>query len=137
MGTNRHGAGMVNNSLAVTTWNGYSTNIDYYVRGRDQGAMASVFPSPGSDANGSWWYWIVDGFKYNGKVYVFLDRNRHTTDPGGALSGFQGFAVDLAVMDNVDNEPNPLNWPLTLKMGVLVSTNIMPGVSPYHASPHA
>ena len=131
MGTNRHGAGMVNNSLAVTTWNGYSTNIDYYVRGRDQGAMASVFPSPGSDANGNWCYWVVDGFKYNGKVYVFLDRNRHTTDPGGALSGFQGFAVDMAVMDNVDSEPNPLNWPLTLKTGVLVSTNIMPGVSPY------
>ena len=73
MGTNRHGAGMVNNTLAITTWNGYATNIDYYIRGRDQGAMTSVFPSPGSDTNGAWWYWIIDGFKYNGKVYVFLD----------------------------------------------------------------
>ncbi|HVM47708.1 MAG TPA: LamG-like jellyroll fold domain-containing protein [Candidatus Acidoferrum sp.] len=130
MGTDRHGAGIVNNTLAVTTWNGYSTNIDYYIRGRDRGAMTSVFPSPGSDTNGTWWYWIIDGFKYNGKVYVFLDRNRHTSDPSGALSGFQGFAVDMAVMDNADSEPNPLNWPLTLKMDVMDSTNIMPGVSP-------
>ncbi len=131
MGTNRHGAGMVNNSMAITTWNGYSTNIDYYIRGRDQGAMTSVFPSPGSDTNGNWWYWVQDGFKYNGKIYVFLDRNRHTTDPGGALSGFQQFATDMAVLDNVDSEPNPLNWPLTLKMDVLDSTNYTPGVSTY------
>ncbi len=130
-GTNRHGAGLVNNSLAVTTWDGYSTNINYYIRGRDQGAMTSVFPSPGSDTNGTWWYWVLDGFKYNGKVYVFLDRNRHTTDPSGALSGFEGFAVDMAVMENVDAEANPLNWPLTLKMDVLDSTNYMPGVSTY------
>ncbi len=129
--TNRHGAGMVNNSMAVTSWDGYSTNINYYIRGRDQGAMTSVFPSPGSDTNGAWWYWVMDGFKYNGKVYVFLDRNRRTSDPAGALSGFEGFAVDMAVMDNVDNEPNPLYWPLTLKMDVLDSTNIMPGVSTY------
>ncbi len=131
MGTNRHGAGMVNNSLAITTWNGHTTNIDYYIRGRDQGAMTSIFPSPGSDANGSWWYWVQDGFKYNGKIYVFLDRNRHTTDPGGALSGFQQFATDMAVFDNVDTEPNPLNWPLTLKLDVLDSTIYTPGVSTY------
>lgn len=131
MGTNRHGAGMVNNSLAVTTWNGYTTNIEYYIRGRDQGAMTSIFPSPGSDANGSWWYWVQDGFKYNGKVYMFLDRNRHTSDPAGALSGFEQFATDMAVFDNVDTELNPLNWPLTVKMGVLVSTNYVPGVSTY------
>jgi hypothetical protein len=131
MGTNRHGAGLVNNSLAVTTWNGYSTSIDYYIRGRDQGAMTSVFPSPGSDTNGTWWYWVQDGFKYNGKIYVFLDRNRHTTGGGGALSGFEQFATDMAVMDNVDSEPNPLNWPLTLKLDVLDSTNYTPGVSTY------
>ena len=129
MGTNRHGAGMVNNTLAITTWNGYATNIDYYIRGRDQGAMTSVFPSPGSDTNGAWWYWVIDGFKYNGKVYVFLDRNQHTGGASGALSGFQGFATDMAVMDNVDSEPNPLNWPLTLKMDVMDGTNIMAGVS--------
>src|ERR1017187_7692853 len=106
MGTNRHGAGLVNNSLAITTWNGHSTNIDYYIRGRDQGAMTSIFPSPGSDANGTWWYWVQDGFKYNGKIYVFLDRNRHTAGGGGALSGFEQFATDMAVMNNVDSEPN-------------------------------
>ena len=126
--TNRHGAGMVNNSMAIVTWNGYSTNIDYYIRGRDQGVMSSVFPSPGSDTNGNWWYWVNDGFKYSGKVYVFLDRNRRT---GSTMWSFQGFATDLAIMDNVDAEPNPLLWPLTIKSDVLDSTNFMVGVSTY------
>lgn len=130
-GTNRVGAGLVHNSLAVTTWNGYSTNIEYYIRGRDQGAMTSIFPSPGSDTNGAWWYWVQDGFKYNGKVYVFLPRFRNTGAPSGALSGFQQFAVDLAVMDNVDSEPDPLLWPLSIEMDVLDSTNISPGISTY------
>jgi hypothetical protein len=130
-GTNRQGAGMVRNSLAVTTWNGYSTNIQYYIRGRDQGAMTSIFPSPGSDTNGAWWYWVQDGFKYDGKVYVFLPRFRSTGAPSGALSGFQQFAVDLAVMSNVDSEPNPLLWPLTIERDVLDSTNISPGISTY------
>jgi hypothetical protein len=130
-GTNRQGAGMVHNSLAVTTWNGYSTNIEYSIRGRDQGAMTSIFPNPGSDANGAWWYWVQDGFKYNGKIYVFLPRFRNTGAPSGALSGFQQFAVDLAVMSNVDTEPNPLLWPLTIQRDVLDNTNISPGISTY------
>jgi len=130
-GTNRNGAGMVHNSLAVTTWNGYSTNIEYYIRGRDQGAMTSIFPSPGSDTNGAWWYWVQDGFNYNGKVYVFLPRFRNTGAASGALSGFQQFAVDLAVMENVGSEPNPLLWPLTIEKDVLDSTNISPGISTY------
>jgi hypothetical protein len=128
-GTNRNGAGMVHNSLAVTTWNGYSTNIEYYIRGRDQGAMTSIFPSPGSDSNGAWWYWVQDGFDYNGKVYVFLPRFRNTGAPPGALSGFQQFAVDLAVMDHVGSEPNPLLWPLTIQRDLIDSTNITVGVS--------
>jgi len=130
-GTNRHGAGLVHSTLAITTWNGYSTNTEYYIRGRDQGAMTSVFPSPGSDSNGAWWYWVQDGFHYNGKVYVFLPRLRNTGAASGALSGFQQFAVDLAVMDNVDSEPNPLLWPLSIEMDVLDSTNISPGISTY------
>ncbi|MGA2244373.1 MAG: LamG-like jellyroll fold domain-containing protein [Verrucomicrobiota bacterium] len=130
-GTNRNGAGLVHNSLAVTSWNGDSTNIEYYIRGRDQGAMTSIFPSPGSDTNGAWWYWVQDGFKYNGKVYVFLPRFRNTGAASGALSGFQEFAVDLAVMGNVDSEPNPLLWPLSIERDVLVSTNISPGISTY------
>ena len=127
-GTDRHGAGMVNNSLAITTWDGYRTNTEYYIRGRDQGAMTSVFPSPGSDTNGNWWYWVCDGFKYNGKVYVFLDRNRRT---GSTMWSFQGFATDVAILDNVDAEPNPLLWPLTIKQDVLDSTNYLVGVSAY------
>ena len=127
-GTNRHGAGLVNNSLAIVIWNGYATNTDYYIRGRDQGAMTSVFPRPGSDTNGNWWYWVSDGFKYNGKVYVFLDRFRRT---GSTMWSFQGFATDLAIMDNVDAEPNPLLWPLSIKRDVLDSTNFMVGVSAY------
>ena len=127
-GTNRHGAGFVNNSLAIVTWNGYATNTDYYIRGRDQGAMNSVFPSPGSDTNGNWWYWVSDGFKYNGKVYVFLDRFRRT---GSTMWSFQGFATDLAIMDNVETEANPLLWPLSIKRDVLDSTNFMVGVSAY------
>lgn len=130
-GTNRHGAGLVHNSLAVTTWNGHSTNIEYYIRGRDQGAMTSIFPSPGSDANGAWWYWVQDGFYYNGKIYLFLPRFRNNGAASGALSGFQQFAVDLAVMDNVDTEPNPLLWPLSFQMDVLDSTNISVGISTY------
>ena len=125
-GTNRHGAGLVNNSMGIMTWNGHNTNIDYFIRGRDQGLMTSVFPSPGSDANGAWWYWVSDGFKYNGKLYVFLDRNRRT---GSTVWSFQGFATDLAVLENVDDEPNPLMWPLTIKQDVLDSTNFMVGVS--------
>lgn len=130
-GTNRQGAGMVHNTLAITTWNGHSTNIEYYIRGRDQGAMTSFFPSPGSDTNGAWWYWVQDGFQYNGKLYVFLPRFRHTGGASGALSGFQEFAVDLAVLDHVDSEPNPLLWPLTIEKDVLDSTNISPGISTY------
>jgi len=130
-GTNRTGAGLVHNSLAVTTWNGYSTNIEYYIRGRDQLAMTSIFPSPGSDTNGPWWYWMQDGFHYNGKIYLFLPRFRGTGSAPGALSGFQQFAVDMAVFDNVDSEPDPLLWPLTFKMDVLDSTNISAGISTY------
>ncbi len=130
-GTNRHGASLVHNTLAITTWNGYSANTEYYIRGRDQGAMTSVFPSPGSDSKGAWWYWVQDGFRYNGKVYVFLPRFRNTGAASGALSGFEQFAVDLAVMDNVDGEPNRLLWPLSIEKDVFDSTNISPGISTY------
>jgi hypothetical protein len=131
LSTNRTGSGLVHNSLAITTWNGYSTNIEYYIRGRDQGAMTSIFPNPGSDANGSWWYWMQDGFYYNGKIYLFLPRFRNTGGAVGALSGFQQFAVDMAVMDNVESEPNPLLWPLTFRMDLIDNTNITIGVSTY------
>jgi hypothetical protein len=129
--TNRSGAALVHNSLAITTWNGYSTNIQYFIRGRDQNAMTSIFPNPGSDANGSWWYWMQDGFKYNGKLYIFLPRFRNTGAAPGALSGFEQFAVDMAVMDNVDTEANPLLWPLSFQMDLIDSTNITIGISTY------
>jgi hypothetical protein len=129
--TNRSGAGLVHNSLAVMTWNGYSTNIQYYIRGRDQNAMTSIFPNPGSDANGPWWYWMQDGFRYNGKIYIFLPRFRGTGATAGALSGFQQFAVDVAVFSNVDTEANPLLWPLTFQMDLIDSTNITIGISTY------
>lgn len=96
--------GLVHNSIAISTCSGQSCAWQYY-----WASMGTSSAGPAFSAGTSDWFWPMDGFIYNGTLYLAL-MQMHSTGTGGAF-GFAYSGVQLASVHNYAAPPN--QWTVT------------------------
>jgi hypothetical protein len=115
----RAGASLVGNSLAIRTSDGVQQTINYYWQGQNTTSPDAFF----SSGTKEWRYWPGDGFMWNGKLYVCLNRIQNV---GDGVFGFQSIGVSLARVAN-PGDPPP-NWQITCQ-ALYTRTNLLTGIS--------
>jgi hypothetical protein len=98
--------GFIHNSIAVSTCSGQTCSFQYYWNGMTSSAPGPVFSVPGSSTD---WFWPMDGFVYNGTLYLAL-MQMHATGSGGAF-GFTYSGAQLASISNYTAPPG--QWLIT------------------------
>jgi hypothetical protein len=111
--------GFVRNSIAISTCSGQNCTFQYYWSGMGTSSQGAVFAAPGID-----WFWPMDGFVYNGTLYLAL-MQMHATASGGAF----GFAYSGAQLASISNytEP-PSQWNITYQ-NLNTGEEAIPGAS--------
>jgi hypothetical protein len=112
-------AAMIHNTIAISTCSGSNCTFQYYWPGMGSSKPGPVFAAPGSD-----WFWPMDGFTYNGKLYLAL-MQMHTTGGGGAF-GFAYSGAQLASIANYTAPPS--QWLITYQQ-LNTGGSAVPGVS--------
>ncbi len=117
----RVGAGLVRNSIAISSCRGGKWTIQYHWRRPADGHNPYAVFESGTDA---FYYWPLDGFLYGKTLYVALLR-MSKTDSKGPFA-FKLLGVDLAKIEHADEEPR--NW--SIRYLHLTSSEVaFPGVS--------
>jgi Domain of unknown function (DUF4185) len=98
--------GFVHNSTAISTCSSQSCSYQYYWTGMNTANPGPVFSVPGSSTD---WLWPMDGFVYNGTLYLAL-MQMHATGSGGAF-GFAYSGAQLASISNYTAAPS--QWTIT------------------------
>jgi hypothetical protein len=98
--------GFIHNSIAISTCSSQSCSYQYYWTGMNTSNPGPVFSVPGSSTD---WFWPMDGFVYNGTLYLAL-MQMHSTGSGGAF-GFAYSGVQLASISNYTASPS--QWTIT------------------------
>lgn len=95
--------GFIHNSIAISTCTAQSCSYQYYWTGMNTSNQAPVFSVPASTTD---WFWPMDGFVYNGTLYLAL-MQMHATGSGGAF----GFAYSGAQLASISNyTASPSQW---------------------------
>jgi hypothetical protein len=113
--------GFIHNSIAVSTCSGQTCLFQYYWNGTNGSKPAPRFSVPGSSTD---WFWPMDGFVYNGTLYLAL-MQMHATGSGGAF-GFAYSGVQLASIANYTVEPS--QWSITYQV-LNTGGSAVPGAS--------
>ena len=100
---------MVHNSLGISTCQAGKWHLDYVIR-RDASNKAVSYFSPTDSTH---WYWALDGFYANGKLWVTLLCIRHPAKPAPAAFDFETCGSDLAEIDHIERDPH--NWEVTVR----------------------
>jgi hypothetical protein len=136
--TRRQATGFIHNSIAISTCSGSSGSnctFQYYWPGMGTSNPNPVFAAPGTD-----WFWPMDGFTYNGILYLAL-MQMHATGSGGAF-GFAYSGAQLASIANYTAPPS--QWVITYQHlntggsavpGVSIVANQGPGGNPNPLDP--
>lgn len=111
--------GFIHNTIAISTCSGSNCSFEYYWPGMGTSQPAAVFTASGSD-----WFWPMDGFTYNGTLYLAL-MQMHATGAGGAF-GFAYSGSQLASIANYTAPPS--QWVITYQQ-LNTGGNAVPGVS--------
>src|SRR6266496_3077248 len=91
----RDGAKFVRNCLAISTCDAeHGWQIKYYWRNQDRDDPAAFFKTS-SDKN---WHWPLDGFMYQGRLYLALSVLKDK--PGQGICSFECIGVRLAKISN-------------------------------------
>ncbi len=93
--------GFIHNSIAISTCSGQSCSYQYYWTGMNTPNQGPAFSVPGSSTD---WFWPMDGFVYNGTLYLGL-MQMHSTGSGGAF-GFAYSGAQLASIQNYTTSPS-------------------------------
>jgi hypothetical protein len=101
--------GFIHNSVAISTCSGQSCDYQYYWTGMNTSNQGPVFSVPGSSTD---WFWPMDGFIYNGTLYLAL-MQMHATGSGGAF-GFAYSGAQLASISNYTAPPS--QWLITYQV---------------------
>lgn len=95
--------GFIHNSIAISTCTSQSCSYQYYWNGMNTSNQGPMFSVPGSTTD---WFWPMDGFVYNGTLYLAL-MQMHSTGSGGAF----GFAYSGAQLASITNyTASPSQW---------------------------
>ncbi len=98
--------GFIHNSIAISTCTSQSCSYHYYWSGMNTSKPGPVFSVPGSTTD---WFWPMDGFVYNGTLYLAF-MQMHSTGSGGAF----GFAYSSAQLASISNySASPSKWSIT------------------------
>jgi hypothetical protein len=119
VGKQREARTMIHNSIAIRRCRGSNCRATYWWSGMRAGHNSSFFKTPETD-----YYWPLDGFVHQRKLYVFLEQMRAT--PEGGAFGFDYSRIVLATVSNP--WANPHDWQIsyqTISMGSLV----VPGIA--------
>jgi hypothetical protein len=110
--------GFIHNSIAVSTCSGTSCTFQYYWPGMGTSNPSPVFTAPGTD-----WFWPMDGFTYNGTLYLAL-MQMHAQG-----SGAFGFAYSGAQLVSISNyTAPPSQWSITYQQ-LNTGGSAVPGIS--------
>lgn len=127
--------GFIHNSIAISTCSGTSCTFQYYWPGQGTSNPGPVFTAPGTD-----WFWPMDGFVYNGTLYLAL-MQMHATGSGGAF-GFAYSGAQLASISNYTAPPSQwsiqyqqLNTGGSAVPGISIVANQGPGGNPDPTNP--
>ena len=114
--------GFIHNSIAISSCTGSaasSCTFQYYWPGMGTANPGPVFTAPGAD-----WFWPMDGFTYNGTLYVAL-MQMHATGTGGAF----GFAYSGAQLVSINNyTASPSQWSISYQQ-LNTGGSAVPGIS--------
>lgn len=112
--------GFIHNSIAISICSGQSCTFQYYWSGMNTLTPGPMFSVPGSSSD---WFWPMDGFVYNGTLYVAL-MQMHATG-----SGAFGFAYSGAQLAGIGNyKAPPSQWSVTYQ-NVNTGGGAIPGAS--------
>ena len=128
--------GFIHNSVGVSTCSGQNCTFEYFWKGMNTGTPGPVFAVPGSTTD---WFWAMDGFIYNGTLYLAL-MQMHAQG-----SGAFGFAYSGAQLASVSNyTAPPSQWTVHYQQlntggeavpGVSIVAEQGPGGNPDPANP--
>jgi hypothetical protein len=110
-------SGFIRNSLGITTCSEKKCEIEYFWASRN-GQPDSFFAAPGTD-----WYWPLDGFIYDGVLYVAL-MQMHAE--GSGAMGFAFSGTQMAVIRNYTKPPE--EWKIAYQQ-LNSGPTAVPGVS--------
>jgi hypothetical protein len=126
--------GFIHNSIAVSSCTGTSCTFQYYWPGMGTANQSPVFQAPGTD-----WFWPMDGFTYNGTLYLAL-MQMHAQ--GSGAFGFAYSGAQLASISNYTAPPSqwkityqPLNTGGSAVPGISIVANQGPNGNPDPSNP--
>jgi len=136
--TRSQATGLIHNTIGISTCTGSAASdctFQYYWPGIGTSQASPVFAAPGTD-----WFWPMDGFTYNGTLYLAL-MQMHATGTGGAF----GFAYSGSQLASIANyKAPPSQWLITYQQlntggsavpGVSIVANQGPGGNPNPLDP--
>ena len=116
--TRRQRTGMPRNSVGIAQCTSGKYTIQYY-----WSQMYTPTPKSFFDTGTSDWYWPMDGFVWNGRLYLMLERmHAH----GSGAFGFAYSGVSLATISNYTVPPD--QWKVSYQT-VLTGDTAIPGTS--------
>jgi hypothetical protein len=111
--------GLIHNTIAISTCSGTSCTFQYYWQGMGTSNPGPVFTAPGTD-----WFWPMDGFTYNGTLYLAL-MQMYSTRSGGVF----GFAYAGSQLVSISNyTASPSQWSITYQQ-LNTGGSAVPGIS--------
>lgn len=114
--------GFIHNTIAISTCSGSNCTFQYYWPGMGTTQQGPVFAVPGQ-ASGTDWFWPMDGFTYNGTLYLAL-MQMHAS--GSGAFGFAYSGSQLASITNFTAAPS--QWVITYQQ-LNTGGSAVPGVS--------
>jgi hypothetical protein len=126
--------GFVHNTVAISNCAGTTCSFQYYWPGMGTANQGPMFVAPGTD-----WFWPMDGFTYNGTLYLAL-MQMHAQ--GSGAFGFAYSGSQLASISNYTAPPSqwkityqPLNTGGSAVPGVSIVVNQGPSGNPDSTNP--
>lgn len=119
--TRTQATGFVHNTIAISTCSGQACTFQYFGGGLNGSASGPMFSVPGSSSD---WFWPMDGFAYNGTLYLAL-MQMHATGSSGAF-GFAYSGAQLATISNYTAAPS--QWSVTYQ-NLNTGGSAVPGAS--------
>jgi hypothetical protein len=124
----------IHNSIGISTCTAQNCTFQYFWSGMNTASPKAIFIAPRSD-----WFWPMDGFVYDGKLYIAL-MQMHAA--GGGAFGFAYSGAQLATVSNYTAPPpqwsityQPLNTGGSAVPGVSIVVQQGPGDNPDPANP--
>ena len=113
--------GFIHNTVGISNCSGQTCTFQYFWNGMNTSNQGPVFSVPGSTTD---WFWPMDGFVFNGTLYLAL-MQMHETGSGGAF----GFAYSGAQMASISNyTASPSQWSVTYQV-LNAGGSVVPGAS--------